>query len=88
MGSLCEGREEGEGDIGTQIGGTARDLSLEQQTLLVVVTNVASDPSCLQTFHKTKQKIHPKIQTHSLLDLKKFVLSPSVCFENFVSECV
>jgi len=41
LGSLCEGREEGEGDIGTQIGGTARDLSLEQQTLLVVVTNVA-----------------------------------------------
>jgi len=43
LGSLCEGREEGEGDIGTQIGGTARDLSLEQQTLLVVVTNVAND---------------------------------------------
>jgi len=42
MGSLCEG-EEGEGDIGTQIGGTARDLSLEQQILTVVVTAVDND---------------------------------------------
>jgi len=43
LGSLCEGREEGEGDIGTQIGGTARDLSLEQQILTVVVTAVDND---------------------------------------------
>jgi len=38
---LDDSREEGEGDVGTNIGGSRTSLS--QQTLLVVVTNVANE---------------------------------------------
>jgi len=53
---LDDSREEGEGDVGTNIGGSRTSLS--QQTLLVVVTNVANESnkavSRLSGIHRKK----------------------------------